>query len=85
MDKYTQAKLLWGLFLLFCFLAFGSNCKAWAKGEVIRSRGIASKSWKIRRDENPQAFQRYMVGMFIMNAVFFLGIVIWGVALFLWR
>jgi len=67
MDKHTQAELVWGLFLLFCFLAFGSNCKAWANGEVIRGRSF--KSWKIRRDKNPQSFQRYMIGMFITLAV----------------
>ena len=82
MDKHTQAKLLWGLFLFFCFLAFGSNCKAWAKGEVNRGRGF--KSWKIRRDEKPQSFQRYMIGMFIINAFFFVAILIWGIALFFW-
>ena len=82
-DKHTQAKLVWGMFLFFSFLAFWSNCNAWANGEVSRGR-TRRTSLKMRRDENPQAFQRYMICMFIMNAFFFLGIVIWGFALFFW-
>jgi len=67
MDKHTQAELVWGFFLFFCFLAFWSNCKAWATGEVICGRSFTSR--KITREENPQSFQRYMIGMFITLAV----------------
>jgi hypothetical protein len=85
MDKHTQGKLVWGLFLFVCFVAFWSNCKAWAAGEIIRTYTSGPfKRRKIRRDENPQLFQRYLFANFIINAFFFLVVVIWGIGLFFW-
>ena len=81
MDKHTQSQLVWGFFVLACFLACWANCKAWINGEVTRSsRGF--RSWTIKRDENPESFRRYMFGMFIINGIFFLVVVVWGIALF---
>ena len=84
MDKHTQAEFVWGLFLFFWLLAFWSNCKSWADGEVKRSSPNSFKFRTIRREENPESFQRYMTGMFIIIGFFFLVIIIWGIALFFW-
>ena len=84
MDKQTLAKLVWGLFLFCCCMAFWSNCKALADGEVTRSRGGGGKSRIIRREDEPESFQRYMIGMFILNGAFFVFVVVWGLGLFIW-
>ena len=84
MDKHTQAKLLWGLFLICYLLGSWSLGKSWANGEFTRSSRSGLKSWKIRREDNPSGFQRYLIGMFLINAVFLVGLIIWGWAVFLW-
>jgi len=84
MDKHTEAILVWAFFVLACVLAFCANCRAWINGEVRRSSPNSFRFRIIRREENPESFKRYMLGMVIINAFFFLAVVIWGVELFFW-
>ena len=84
MDKHTQAKLVWGLLLFFNLLGLWSICKGWADGEFSRGRwGVQSR--KIRREDDPSGFQRYLIAMLVINASFLIALLIWGFALFIWR
>jgi hypothetical protein len=83
MDKHTQAKLVWGLFVIFYLLGSLSLGKAWVDGEITRSSSSGLTSWKIRREDNPSGFQRYLVAMLLINAVFLVALITWGWALFL--
>ena len=83
MDKHTQAKLVWGLLLFFNLLGLWSIGKGWADGEFSRSRwGVQSR--KIRREDDPSGFQRYLIGVLLINAFFLVALVIGGWALFVW-
>ena len=84
MDKHTQAELWWGFFLLCYLLGCCSLGRSWVNGEFTRSSRSGFKSWKIRRDDDPSGFQRYLIGMVVINAVFSIFLVILGVAIFLW-
>jgi hypothetical protein len=83
MDKHTQAKLVWGLFLIFYLLGSWSLSKAWVDGEFTRSSRSGLTSWKIRREDNPSGFQRYLVAMLLINAFCLVALITWGWALFL--
>ena len=84
MDKHTSAALIWGLFVVCFLLSCWSLCKAWATGEINRSNRSSFKYWTIRRDEDPSGFQRYFIGLLLINAFFLAFLIIWGVALFIW-
>jgi hypothetical protein len=85
MDKHIQAKLVWGLFVIFYLLGSWSLGKSWADGEFTRSSRSGFKSWKIRREDNPSGFQRYLIGMLVINGFFLVALIVWGWALFFWR
>jgi len=84
MDKVIVAKLVWGLMLIACGLGFWSINKAVTSGEIKRSSRSGITSRTIRRDQDPESFQRYVLGVAIINVFFFLAVVIWGIALFFW-
>ena len=73
-----MGKLVWLLMMICNCLAFWSNLKAWSEDEVIHSRNGSFASRKIRREDDPAEFQAYMTGMFLLNAVFFITVIILG-------
>ena len=84
MDKHTQAKLIWGFFGVCFLLSCWSLCKAWATGEINRSSRSSFKFWTIRREDNPSGFKRYFIGLLLINALFLVVLIIWGIAVFFW-
>ncbi len=83
-DKHTQAELTWGFFVICFLLSCGSLCKAWATGEINRSSRSSFKYWTIKREDNPSGFQRYFIGLLLINAFFLIFLIIGGVAVFFW-
>lgn len=84
MDKHTISTIVWALFLI----AFGLSCwslvKAHTRGVVTRSSPGSFKYRRISRDQDPSGFQRYMIGLVIINIVFVIVLLVWGSALFFW-
>lgn len=72
------SKLVWPVFLICGFLALWSNCKAWSEGEVTYSRNGSFSFRKLRGEDDPAKFQLYMTGMFLLNAMFFIVVVVFG-------
>jgi len=84
MDKHTVGKLVWCGLMVCCILAFYSNCKALADGEISYSRTGSFQSKMIRRQDNPARFKAFMIGSFFLNAVFFIFLILFGIVAFFW-
>jgi hypothetical protein len=70
--------LIWLLFLCASVLGFREILKGWTEGEFTHSRNGSFEFKKIRRDDNPSAFQLYLIGMLLLNITFLFVLIIWG-------
>jgi hypothetical protein len=81
-DKHILQIIVW-LFLAACWvMALRSLFLAWGSGEFTYSRTGSFTSRKITRDDNPGGFQLYMIGMIVLNAAFFIVLLILGLVIF---
>jgi hypothetical protein len=82
-DKHFLSIVVWLIFIACFGLSCRSLANAWVDGEIKRGRAFSANYRVIRRENEPESFKRYLLGVMIINICFALMLVIWGIALFL--